>query len=728
MSFPVQLCLTNTGNTSLGPIFYAYSNLDSYTTPFDTNVLLSNIVGDSCPYTLTEVPDGTTTLLLKNISNGCCVYMDVSENLDLCVICDLGFDDYSTSTVGLISVGDLTGSCDNSITDYVVNWYGPNSSTNIQFTSGKGSQFSYNYPHPLTGTSSVLVPPGNYTPEIETVILNGTTLQENFGVLSDCFVPIDVDGLNCSNGSSTNPYYEHEIIFDTTTQTESLPTLSTDFYLSSNTKYVAFAFGAYSLSLRQTLTIIYSGSNYDNPLILENFEIGSTSGNIGPNDFPKQLRTNKFFQKVLCLTGLTYAEGDKLIFEIQTETNNQQTLGLYIKCLETFNCEKCLDQKTPFKIIQSSITGITGSCNTIDIEFKISGCTFEEIESSDLITYMTSYVTGIQSDLGKGSNISTESTGTQYNFTGLSHSFSSCTLNDFNPDNSACDSGGSTINLRSWRPNSTTRIIELEFSGLTDYQSYINTYEIVMGYSGSSNPQSIDYYRYMRLSIPQPNGSAPCSSTTPRFDFLLHPSTTNKYSLAIPPSAGILSLTATTISQELVTDECLNCDTYIASIVPLINNTITGSSFDVTGTTTVSSRYSQPFNLVRGVLTAITSPISSEIIGYTYITDYSNITYVASGDPLINVTSMSAKTCDLGINMKPTNSFGSAGYPLHYQNSFVYKVELTNPSDRRDFRISASTITNGAYVNFPNFNIDYDAWVYGISAGTVYHTNTTYLI
>ena len=229
MSFPVQLCLTNTGNTSLGPIFYAYSNLDSYTTPFDTNVLLSNIVGDSCPYTLTGVPDGTTTLLLKNISNGCCVYMDVSENLDLCVICDLGFDDYSTSTVGLISVGDLTGSCDNSITDYVVNWYGPNSSTNIQFTSGKGSQFLYDYPHPLTGTSSVLVPPGNYTPEIESVILNGTTLQENFGVLSDCFVPIDVDGLNCSNGSSTNPYYEHEIIFDATTQEEYLTTLSTDF-------------------------------------------------------------------------------------------------------------------------------------------------------------------------------------------------------------------------------------------------------------------------------------------------------------------------------------------------------------------------------------------------------------------------------------------------------------------------------------------------------------------
>ena len=726
MSFPVQLCLTNTGNTSLGPIFYAYSNLDSYTTPFDTNVLLSNIVGDSCPYTLTGVPYGTTTLLLKNISNGCCVYMGVSENLDLCVICDLGFDDYSTSTVGLISVGDLTGSCDNSITDYVVNWYGPNSSTNIQFTSGKGSQFSYNYPHPLTGTSSVLVPPGNYTPEIESVILNGTTLQENFGVLSDCFVPIDVDGLNCSNGSSTNPYYEHEIIFDATSQEEFLPTLSTDFYLSSNTKYVAIAFESDPNLSRQTLTVIYSGSNYESPLILEDLYTGGID--LQPNVFPKKIRTSQFFQKVLCLTGLTYAEGDKLIFEVQTEAfqiPSQQTISLYIKCLETFNCEKCLDQKTPFKIIQSSITGITGSCNTIDIEFKISGCTFEEIESSDLITYMTSYVTGLQSDLGQGSNISTESTGTQYNFTGLSHSFSSCTLNDFYPSFSVCSSGSSTINLRSWRPNSTTRIIELEFSGSTDYQSYINTYNIVMGYSGSSNPQSIDYYRYMRLSIPQPNGSTPCSSTTPRFDFLLHPSTTNKYSLAIPFSGGILSLTATTISQELFTDECLNCDTYIASIVPLINNTITGSSFDVTGTTTVSSRYSQPFNLVRGVLTAITTTTTAEVIGLIQILDYSNITYVASGDPLINITSMSATTCNLDINMQQITIGGV--YPSHYQNSFVYKVELNNPLDRRDFRISASTITNGAYVNFPNPNINYDVFVYGISGGTVYESNPIYI-
>jgi hypothetical protein len=44
MSFPAQICLINTGNTQLGPVFIAYSDVDGYSSAFNTNVLLTDIV------------------------------------------------------------------------------------------------------------------------------------------------------------------------------------------------------------------------------------------------------------------------------------------------------------------------------------------------------------------------------------------------------------------------------------------------------------------------------------------------------------------------------------------------------------------------------------------------------------------------------------------------------------------------------------------------------------
>ena len=122
MPFSAEICLVNSGNTPLGTVFYAYSDLDFYTTPFNTNVLLEDIIQTSCPYTLEGIPDGTLVVLLKDISNGCCVYISLEPSINLCDVCNLGFSEYSEETVSVVSVGNLTGNCDNNINEYKINF------------------------------------------------------------------------------------------------------------------------------------------------------------------------------------------------------------------------------------------------------------------------------------------------------------------------------------------------------------------------------------------------------------------------------------------------------------------------------------------------------------------------------------------------------------------------------------------------------------------------------
>ena len=178
MSFSAQTCLTNTGTTTLGSTIVFYSDIDGYFTSFGSTST-TNIVGGSCPFTITGIPDGTTSIRLYDPTSNCCVNIPIQSN-DFCVTCDLDFTVLSSTTVSQIVAGNLTGSCDN-ITDYVVYWYGPNSSTNIGYISGKGSAFSYQFTHPLTGTSAIFAQAGTYTPIIDKVKISGLTFSQTGG-------------------------------------------------------------------------------------------------------------------------------------------------------------------------------------------------------------------------------------------------------------------------------------------------------------------------------------------------------------------------------------------------------------------------------------------------------------------------------------------------------------------------------------------------------------------
>ena len=113
-SFSASTCLSYTGTTTLTDPIRIFSNLNDIT-PF-TSVTLIQIT--SCPLVLTGIPDGTTTIRLKSADNYCCDIVLTCN--DLCTTCDLAFDVYSTNLISRLVAGNLTGSCDNFISDYKI--------------------------------------------------------------------------------------------------------------------------------------------------------------------------------------------------------------------------------------------------------------------------------------------------------------------------------------------------------------------------------------------------------------------------------------------------------------------------------------------------------------------------------------------------------------------------------------------------------------------------------
>jgi hypothetical protein len=720
-SFSIDLCLTNTGNTELGPTFLVFSNTN-LSTPFAT-VNLSEIVESVCPYVLSGVPEYTTSIRLLNLPTGCCIDLPVSENLDLCVMCDLGFNAYSAETVSVVSVGNLTGSCENNITDYVVNWYGPDSDTEIQFTSGKGTQFDYNWIHPLTGASAVFVPGGVYNPRIESIILNGVELQEDLGVLSACFEPITVENLNCGNGNNTNPSspslsaYSHVFIFSN--QGNSQSNLSAIFELSATTNFIAYAFEGDSVP--DSLKISFSGPSYSTPLVLDYITVGGelTQTNLNPNFFPKSADTLNYFSKIINLQDtVTVLPNDYLIIEVEPSPTNPNTnWTLYLKCLETFDCTKCVDTNTPYKIVGSSITGITGSCGQLNVEFVLTGCTNQDNNNDDVFKYfINDGLLGLPLFF-KSILLNQITTPDLY--------YSSTTCSSLGspsgyPKSLTCFNGSGSINLRSYRPNSTTRIIEFKFQDLTDFNAYINSFLDIIQYSGSSNPSDMNYYTNIALSIPRPSGSTVCGDDTETLSFGLHPQTLT-YSTGTTsdsPYTRTFTITSVTITNGTSFTECdVNCLGFVNGLVNTINIYVTNEFYDITGTTTVSSRYTHPFNQISRYTSTTISDTSEIYVGLIRFPIYSNQTFVASGSPLQNLTTLSATTCDFSTTMYQI----TGDWVSWRQDLYAYRVERTNPNNARDFRIMAATITNGQSDN------NYINLAYGFSGNSVYASNPTYI-
>jgi hypothetical protein len=706
MPFSASTCLTNSGTVALGGTFNIYSNVDQYFNAFQTNVSYDNLF-NNCPYIMGNVPNGTTSIKIIDISTNCCVTIDLLSN-DLCTTCELSFDSYQNNIIGKIVAGELTGSCQNEITDYKIFWYGPDSTTNVAFTSGFGSEFTpYNLTHPLTGNNSPTALAGEYIPVIDKIKLNGLNFSQTGGTgyiqaELECFnaTTVNVSPFNCDNGTEVGNY-THRVNFSGASAGVTPLTLQSTFDLDITTDYFAWTFKGETIP--DSLKITFYGSAYSNPIILEYWVVGTNvTNNISITTFPKSAQTSNYISKVTSLSQLTRNVGDYLILEVIPTQNNFQTKwDFYFTCLDNFDCSLgCVNNylNTPYKIKTSSITNTpNGDCGNRRVSFDVSGCTSNQIDNTDIGKYMVTSFFSIQT---QPSRMSTN------NNTSLLND-----LKDFWTGRTSCSAGSGSGNppVCNFPANTNTikfektivsgvGVINMVFSNLNDLIVYKSSYENLKTLSGWVNdPTNINYYKYGRLSIPNTTGNQICGDGTLPLEFRIHFSSTittgqtsTEYTLTMPMP---------TITNQLPSfSNCeVNCQSSIISWVSDINNQSTLSSNNTIKITNTGSRYSDPFSFF-GYFSYTVS--SAQFSGYSqgiFIINYilnSTVPFSGNSLPYTQIPSLSSQTCNVSTIGEPINVGFQNG--AQYIYVYDYAIVMTNPNNLTSYTIKANPIVNGA--------------------------------
>lgn len=711
MSFSASTCLTNIGTTPLGGSFNIYSNIDQFSNAFLTNVSDTDLFGVNCPYIMNNIPDGTTLIRIIDTLTSCCVTITLLSN-DLCTTCDLSFDLFEDNNVGRIVAGNLTGSCQNEITDYKIFWYGPNSTTQIAFTSGFGTEFEpYELTHPLTGINSPTALEGVYVPVIDKIKLDGLEFSQTGGTgyiqaELECFntTVVTVSSFNCDNGDEEGDY-THRVNFSGASAGNDPLTLLSTFDLDTTTDYFAWKFKGYQIP--DSLKITFVGSSYQEPLILEYWTIGSNvTVNIDPLEIPKTDRANEYYKKVTPLTSLTINPGDYLILEVIPNQSNPQTnWDFYFTCLDTFDCSTCLDNflDTPYKIDVSSITQEDESCGVKRIGYTLSGCTGNELMSSDTGKYLISegggYTLNNSFYLMRAFNSSGEYTTNPLYFTGRT----SCNISSSVFPRTCSQSNSNTISFEKSVVLGGEGQIDMFFSDLSDLTEYYDTYQFYKTSSGFIDDSSlIEYYRNVRLAIPSSSGNEICGDGTIENRYQIHFSSV----IVTGTTTGgyTLSMSMPTISNNLTFTSCEeNCESKTDAFVSTINNESTGTTNNFDVTTNTGSRYVRPFYGFRRVTFDVQAPnLESTLSGSYRFSEILNSTIPFSGStyPYTPIESLTSQTCDLTSK----GEFVSQGQYI-YQIVYVFQYKLVvDENNLTNFEIKANPISNGVLqsTNFPD--------------------------
>jgi hypothetical protein len=718
MPFSAITCLTYTGNTTLGGVLNLYSDYDGFLIPFQTSVSLSTITGNNCPYYLNNVPIGTTKIRIKDTLTGC--FCDLDLPSDLCLVCDLNFDSYSGTSVGRITVGDLTGTCDPSITDYRVFWYETGDTVNPVVITGFGTEFQpYSFTHPLTNTSAVLVTPGTYKPVIDKIKIDGVTFSNTGGTNTiqadlNCFETqlVTIEPFTCTNGNSSDDIlYEHRINFFGSSSGTIPQTLSGDFIFTGSSNYLAWKFKGFDVEDR--IRLIYSGSAYSEPLLIEDIKIGSNldSSNFDLSLLPKSAATTTntvYVKKVTCLTGITRNNGDFIRIEVEPNQSNPQTSwDFYCTCLNSFNQDSCVVNNIPNKIVLSGLSKTFNSCNETLFTVPISSCTINDDVSKYLFstptpiseiksTYLTNqiYTNGAGGIQSYGITLKLNSLDFDFNYT------------PYSPF--VCDQSGYYITFMKY-VSGTTGIIDIEFENVTDFNTYYNSFLTLQNnslgslggncatspgpFSGTPyDPSDIRYYRYYNLIIPGAVNNENCGDLLTPSTYYIHTSTqvTTGYT-----GNYLLRFTMPTITNGLTYDPVCNLSGYVQStFVNTINDDSTGTTNNYTGTTNLGVKYTEPFFSLSYLCSGVTSSTGTTLSLSLFYPKYLNETIVYTGVSPTLVPSLSGETFYFDLTkFKFNNLLNNLGYYSKY--GAYYKLILNNPLDFRDFEIYTTDISTG---------------------------------
>jgi hypothetical protein len=724
MSFSAQTCITNTGTTQLGPTLYFYSDVNGYQGVFGSDST-ENLIGGNCPYTMENIPDGTTVVRIIDPTTNCCNDITLQSN-DLCNVYNLNFDVYETQTVSQIVAGNLIGDTVSDISDYIINWYGPGEgSTELAFTSGYGTEFSdigWDLTHPLTGSSSPIIEAGVYTPVIDRVVIDGNTFSltgapDTYIANLDCFTSaeVTVDAIKCDNGNlPQGSIYSHLFQFNNVSVGNPPLGLSASFELLSSTNYIAWQFKGYQIY--DTLKMTFYGSEYDYvPLIIENVRIGMGAGdqNVLINTNPKIIPYGDFVRKVTCLTAFTINEGDYITINITPNNITNNTIWDFnLKCLESFNCTTCFDQfdNSFAKILSATTQATLLSCNRLNPTFSISACTEGDFNQTDTSKYLKAPSQSSRNVLFYNGGL-----GSYLTFSG-----SSCSYAYLNFTYPICSSP--TTNFYSFQKNileSGEGFLSFTFNDFSDLQHYYNTYLYVMSIMNASNDNTqIEYYRSFELRVP--NNTDPnqqCGDTTPILIYTIHHT-----SQVLTGGTGpyTLTLTMPTIIKNINFTNCeLDCDFYLNQFVNNVNLSSQSVENNVEVLTNTSSKYTIPFSNVK-IVNFNNNPILSKTY-YGYLRNFwifQNETYVYSENNVL-VPSLTGRTCQVKGNLQ---NEGSPIGTINLVYSHNYRVQLYDENNLLSFVVLAPNLSN--YVignNFTNTAMT-------VTNGVVTYANPNYCI
>lgn len=655
MPFSASTCLSYLGTTPIGLTLKVYTNPISPTVPgtflMDVSTLL--ITGGVCPYTFI-VPDATTTIRLFDPESFCYVDIPISNN-NVCTTCNLNFTSISNNLLSTINVGSLAGTCDSTITDYRISWYGPNNSTQLAFTSGAGTIWPIrDATQPITPSSpdAPFLEPGTYVSKITDVELNGTRFSYSGGTnnvlspsLLNCSNAVTVAPYTCINGVTPpiDGYYAHR---KTYTTDGSSPPKSANAEILLTAGLPAFIWSFNAFSVYDTITLTFYGSSYPNPIVLEDLRMGALSTtDLRPTTFPKLYSNTQEFKKVTILTGLTVNNNDKIKIVVTPNPDplNATSWDLKFGCRTTAPTasKTCLDayKNSPYKILKSSIiAGTPDICGNVSIQYQVRGCS--SLDNSPFLN----------SDLVKLTTTVGQSTSTEFynNTTKLSPNLGylyfrpllSSTGTFSNGLTSVCTSSGAntrTITIE----KSNVNFFTIFCSDLTDMNAFETSFISRRNYAINppsrpaydSDSTNINYYRFFAFTHFTNTGNYICGDGTTYKNWYLHVSSTY---VITPVSGGYLM----TIQTPLITFNypctvCIaNCTTMNSTYLTSSNgcNTLRNSTFSYTNTSGL--RYTNPFDTSIGHVLTTTPPITSrDDTGYfSFQPEYASTTYASTSD------------------------------------------------------------------------------------------------
>lgn len=726
----VQIWLT--GGSIVSNTVQVYSNP---TTPINHGTFITTVtkncltINKPCEIT---IPDGTIKVRLLDFASYC--YWDIPIcDTNVCTNCGLTFSNVTNPNIGKLSVGNLIGSCDNSIDNYWVDWYGPNDSNLFSFSSGKGTQFpGWTNQFPLIGSTSPPLLPGNYVGKIRYIELNGVNFSypstSGFvysSTLPNCSITQTVTSLSCSNVTGNNPYYNHDISYIGNNPNGGVPApLETYFTLNNNQTSFAYSFTAENLPDRLTLTLVRpNGSQY----LLENIWQGNGySINLCPTTVTKEFGTPSEMKRVLNLTPFNITSSD--VIKIQVQPNNAPLTNWNVKltCPPALTYEKnCFNQyrNQSYKIKLSSIivTSQPTDCN-YTVVMKILGCNSTNTTGFDNSNYKN-YVNGWSNDNASWSGGISDDKLFQINKAFRYYSTSSSYIG------SSCRPlSQSPYTIQKYNTPGSERIV-WTFTNTVDANLLFNEITTIKNnLTYNPNNTNINYYKYISISWPDNTpAQSPCAqenyNSTYRY---VHCST----EITLSPNQLVLTVTTpiATYNSSVITQPpagyCLS--TNIESNLTSSNIFATGSTFTINSVYGIAN--SPTFKAMNTTTYDTTPTVPADSTTYSGYIRGGNNTYQTSSYPMLLpgntlVTSLTAQTASFS-DFIIVNNPNHLCYGYYIQTFYRFKLRWETITPTLRYTIWAKEVVNYGE------NIDNDTirpWISVYDSATPGTYNPTYI-